>query len=280
MSNQSVGQRIKLLHLVVGLGLIFWPIALFLNNTFSNFISYILPSFFLFSSWILLKRSSKLYFLPILFIPLIEPKLALLPFCFSLINLLWQQDKRISFVFLFLSLLVVFVTWKPFFGQTIFSPDYEARQFVIRKTHLYPTVFMARLFQNKARIYGDKFINNFFALSDPNNYFFAFHPRPIIIENQNLNKFPFIGLLFSLFGFFYLAKSQNKKFIIKSLVACLISLSLLINFDRHDFILWLPLGLIFVHGVQEFSQKFKKAKYVFWLFFVFAIPELIRIFFQ
>ena len=267
-------------HVVIGLGLIFWPLSLFLANTRQDFIGYAIPAVLVVLSFILSKLRPRLYFLPLLAIPFIEPKLAALPILIAFLDLFWKKTSKKTYAFLFLSLIILLVSWKPFIGQTIFTPDYQARQAVIRKTHLYPTVFTARLFQNKIRIYFDKFIDNFFALSDPNNYFFGFHPRQIP-NNQNLIKLPFVGLLFVLYGLYHLPKSKDKKMIINTFLGSLISLSLLTVFDRNDFILWLPLSLIFFHGVCQFEKNYKsKAKYFFFAFILFAIPELIRVFVQ
>ena len=32
---------------------------------------------------------------------------------------------------------------------------------------------------------------------------------------------------------------------------CLLTLRLLNNFDRNDFILWFPIGLIIIHGIKK-----------------------------
>lgn len=262
------------------LGLVFWPLSLFLANSYNNFIGYLVPAAFLITSLILSKKQLKYYFLPILFIPFFEPKLALIPLGIAVLKLFQSKIKKAPMIFLFLSLIVFLISWKEFSGQTIFTPDYEARQAVIRNTQLYRTVFMARLFHNKARIHIDKFNDNFFALSDPNNYFFGFHPRQIVIDNQNLDKFPFAALPFVFFGIYHLNKSKNKRFIINTFIVSIFSLSLLNIFDRNDFILWVPISLTFIHGVKQFSKRFKISKIFFLLFIFFSIPELIRIFVQ
>ena len=269
--------KIKAQDIVIILGLVFWPLSLFLVNSYSNFITYIVPAAFLITSLILSRRHSKLYLLPILFIPFFEPKLALIPLGIAVLELFQSKIKRVSVIFLFLSLIVFLINWNEFSGQTIFTPDYEARQAVVRNTQLYETVFMARLFHNKVRIPINNFNDRLFALSDPNNYFFGFHPREIVIDNQNLDKFPFAALPFVLTGIYYLNESKNKKFIINIFVVSILSLSFLKIFDRNDFILWLPISLIFIHGVKQFSKRFKMSKVFFWLFILFSIPEFIRI---
>ena len=131
---------------------------------------------------------------------------------------------------------------------------------------------MARSFQNKARIPLDKITYNFFALIDPNNYFFGFQPRQIIVNNQNIDKFPFVSLIFFIFGLYTINKNQNKKFVLITLFASLISLIVLNSFDRNDFILWLPLSLVILHGVNKLQNK-----YLYLIFLIFTVPQLIRI---
>lgn len=270
--------RTKLEFIAVGLSVLFWPLSLLLANTPSDFLSYLLPALLVGLSFVLLSRNQRFYLAPLLFIPLVEPKLAAFPLMVAVLAFLWQREKRFL-VFTLLSFLILVFTWRGFWGQTVFTPDYQAQQEVIAKTYLYPSVFLARLFQNKPRIYLGKFNHNFFALGDPNNYFFGFHPREILLDNQNLNKYPFLSIVFAFLGFYYLRKHPRWKFISILLISSALSLSLLKIFDRNDFILWVPLSLVLIHGVKTFQAKQKKKAVIFYLiFFAFTIPELFRIF--
>ncbi len=268
----------KLKIITISSCLVFWPLSLFLSNISSDFARYAIPAFLVALSFFLLKYKVNFYPLPLIAIPFIEPKLAVFPLIVVFVIYLLDREKR-NLIFALFSLLVLFVNWKPFWGQTIFQPDYEAQQEVISKGYLYPTVETARFFQNKPRIFINKFNNNFFTLVDPNNYFFNFHPREILIDNQNLNKFPFLGIIFLLFGFYYLGKHEYCKFVVILLVGSLLSLSILQIFDRNDFLLWLPLSVIIIHGINNFKFKQKKMVQIsFAIFLIFTIPELIRIF--
>lgn len=232
----------RLKKFAILLGIIFWPLSLFLNNTLPNFIKYIFPLF--------------------------EPKLVLFPL------ILFALKKNLK---LFLLFLVIFMfSFKSFWGQTVFKPDYEAEQSVIRQTLLYPNVFLARAFHNKARIYIDKFNNNFFALTDPNNYFFRFAPRQITVDNQNLKKYPSLALFVVIFGFYTLPKSKYKNLILIWLFAGVVSLSVLGVFDRHDFILWFPLSAIFIHGVNQIKDN-KFSKIFLFVFILLSLLELAQI---
>lgn len=239
--------------IVIALVLIFWPLNLLFHNTFTNFIKYIFPIF--------------------------EPKFAILPLIILVIvyreKLLKKQNLK-KFIF---AIFILIIFWKPFFGQTVFKFDYERGQQVIQKTHLYPNVFMARVFQNKGRIVLDKFANNFFALTDLNNYFFGFAPRQIAVENQNIKKFPFMSLPFLLLGLFHFNKMKHSKTLLILLVAITVNLSILTNFDRNDFILWLPLSLVIIHGANVLEKKFRNIHDIYiLLFIIFTIPEFLRIF--
>lgn len=262
-------------RLVLLLGISIWPLSLFLANTPGDFGKYIIPAILLAFGFFLKSKDFKLYFLPILIIALIEPKLALFPLIFFLFQFAFEK-RRYDLLLAITSLLVLIFSWKSFYGQTIFVPDYEARQEVIRETQLYDSVLLARLFHNKVRIVFDKFTFNFFALTDPGNFFFGFHPRQIV-GNQNLTKLPFLGLIFVLFGIYYLNGYMYKSFLVSSFVAGILSLSILTLFDRNDFILWVPTSLFFFFGVNQFAKKIKYANIFFIVFFIFAIPEFIRL---
>ncbi len=244
--------------------LITWPISLLLNNTFKDFLSYIFP--------------------------FINPKFAIFPLLFVVIYFKFKKPlftgQGVKALLILISLIIFVLFLKPFYGQTIFISNNDAKQEIIQKANLYNSIFLARIFQNKARIPLNKLTNNFFALTDPNNYFFGFAPRQITVDNQNLKKFPFLSLPFLLIGLFYLTKLRDWKLITAFLVVALINLSLLTNFDRNDFILWPFLSLIIIHGLNIFDTKFKSTKYYGvatsfayeFIFIVFAAIEILRIF--
>lgn len=267
-------------NIIIFLSLVFWPASIFLANTFSDFIKYLIPVLLAGLSFALFRVTKKFSLVPLLLVPFVEPKLSALPLLVALATFVWQRERRHLFL-IGLSAFVLLLNWRGFWGQTIFVPDYEKQQGIIGKTYLYPSVFLARTFQNKARIYVDKFTNKFFALSDPNNYFFGFHPREIVVDNQNLKKYPFLGLIFMLFGLYYLHKNSHARFIVIISASSVLSLSILSIFDRNDFILWLPLSLILIHGIRVFEEKKWKFRCIFYVvFLVFTITELIRIFLQ
>lgn len=270
----------KLKTLIIVLCLLFWPLSLILANIFNDYIKYILPSLLVALSNFLLHKKVGFYLFPLLAIPFIEPKLAVFPVTAFLVLFLWEKQIK-YLVFLLTSFLILVFTWRSFWGQTIFQPDYEAQQEIVSRTYLYPDVLTARVFQNKIRVYINKFNNNFFALSDPNNYFFNFHPREILIDNQNLNKYPFWAIGFALFGFYYLKRNPQWKLILIFLSSALLSLSILKVFDRNDFILWVPMSLVIIHGINEFRVKRKLfTKIFYFVFLAFTIPQLVRIFVQ
>src|SRR5258708_7106659 len=236
--------------------LITWSLSLFVNNTFKDFLSYVFPFF--------------------------NPKFAVLPLLLILIYFKFKKP-----VLIIISILILILFLKPFYGQTIFRSDYEAQQQNLQKSNLYHgmtssaynSIFLARLFQNKVHIPLDKFTNNFFALTDPNNYFFGFAPRQIIVDNQNLKKFPFLSLPFLLIGLYFFTKQKHWKLILAILVASIINLSILTNFDRNDFILWIPLSLTILHGLNMFISARRRGTRVYlFLFVLFSCIELLRIF--
>lgn len=258
-----------------------WPLSLFIANTHIDFLHYILPVIFAVLSFLLYKRGHKYYYLPLFLIPFIEPKFAILPFTFIILNL----NKK-NLAYLFVSIIIIFLFFKSFYGQSIFRYDYQGQQQIFQEEKLYNSIFMARLFQNKMRIPTTKAINNFLALSDLNNYFFGFAPGQITINNQNLDKFPFLSLPFLLIGVYFSTKNKNWRYLITLFGALIINLSLLTNFDRNDFILWLPLSLIIFYGLNIFDKEsisfqgknIKFANYYYLVFILFATIGILKIF--
>jgi hypothetical protein len=162
--------------------------------------------------------------------------------------------------------------------ETILTNDYEAEQLVLRNIQLYPTVFTARLFQNKPRIYLNKFTGNFFSLTDPNYYFFGLHPRPIVPDNKNLFKFPFPAIIFFLVGAFSLSWKKNKVFLLY-ISTTLLFLSILKNFDGFDIILFPGIVFLIIKGMSIMEEKNKKLFLIILaLTIIFGIPEIIRSF--
>jgi len=232
------------------LTLILWPVNLYFKNTLSDFASYIVPAILLLISYFAYSKNNKYYVAPILFIGIYEPKLLILPLIFCFIELVINFKKEV-FSFFIISLVVFFWQFGEWRGQTVFNRDYEGEQLLIRNIHLYPNIPMARLFQNKPKLYLEKVSNNFFALTDLNNYFFAGHPAPTVISTQELYKFFWPFLIFLFVGIYHIKDFVNKKFLLTSFIASLTALSVLQVFDRNDFILWFPISLIIIHGIKK-----------------------------
>ena len=267
--------RLKQAVLILTISL--WPIGLYLANTPANFFRFITPALLLTLALKYYRCNSKYYFLPILIIPLIEPKLALFPLLFTLVDLIPQKISKLSVFYLALSFALLVFSFNNFSGQTIFKPDYEAQQKVIRDQQLYPNPTTARIFHNKARVVIDKANENFFETTDPSNYLFGFAPRQVIERNQNLNKYPFLALPFLLLGLYCIAKNKDKNFVITSSIAAILALIPLTLYDRNDFLLYVPITLIIIHGLSVFDIKMKsKAKYYYILFILAASIELTR----
>jgi len=265
----------KLKSPVIVICLLFWPLSLFLANIPSDFIHYLIPIAFLACFYLLYKNKNFLYPAPLLAIPFFEPKLALLP----LITFLLLNKNKTNLISLMISVIILISIFPAFKGQTIFHPDHNAQQEVIRNTQLYTNIFEARLFHNKARIFIDKTNDHLFSLIDPNNYFAGFHPREIIVDNQNLKKFPLFSIIFLLFGLFNLKTLKNKKMIIALLLASIVNLSLLTVFDRTDFILYLPLILLITHGINVLTKKHPSKATLFFIFFILITSiEFLKVF--
>lgn len=165
-----------------------------------------------------------------------------------------------------------------YFRHSIFAPDQEAPLIINTKRSLYPNDFVGRFFNNKATFVWGRFKANFFALTDPNNYFFGFHPREIVRENLNLDKFPFISIIFLLYGLYRLnlLKRGRGLLLLFVVLACLLSLA---NFDKLDFILYPVLAVFIIHGTRRMRTEKPKLFVAVAIFLViFSIPQYLRAF--
>ena len=165
-----------------------------------------------------------------------------------------------------------------YFRFSIFAPDDQAILVINAKRSVYENDFLGRLFNNKATFVYNRFKANFFALTDPNNYFFGFHPREIVRENLNLDKFPFISLVFLLYAFycFNLLKKGKLLLIAFFVLAGLLALA---NFDKADFILYPILAVFMLHGIKRMrteKPRFFVAVAIFLV--IFSIPQYLRAF--
>ena len=248
--------------------LIFWPLSFFLANTRADFIHHIIPASLIALGIFI----SEVFILPI---GIIEPKLSLLHLIYFFLFFL-KATTRLNLVLLTVSLLIFGVNFREFKAQSNLNITHEEQQLLIREQQLYPTILTARIFQNKARVVQEKVFSNFFVLTDPSNYFFAFHPREVNVDNQNLKKFPMLALPLVLTGFYFSKNIKIKKYLISIFVASIVNLSLLNRFDRHDIVLWIPIFLVVWHGIKQFEKKGWFP--IFMLFFVaVSCWELLRV---
>ena len=193
---------------------------------------------------------------------------------------MFSLNKVLKSLFVLGSLLLLPVVfslttrWSP--PVSIFHLEYESVQAIIRKTNLYPTVFLARAFQNKTQIPITKYEHNLTALLDPNNYFFGYHPREIF-GGDNAVKFPFVALPFFLFGFYVLPKTKNGRLLIILLTSSILLLSLVNNYAVYEFLLYFPLAYVFLLGLRNVPKWFKKFELPYLLIGLpFAILESLR----
>jgi len=267
---------VKLLKPVLILTAVVWPVSFFLNNTAEVFFRHFVTSLLVSLAIFMANKKRNYYLLPIIISPFVDVKLLPLPMVASILSIIFDKpNRKTNVIILLISLFVFAIKLNSYFGQTIFIQDYEARQEVIRNTHLYPNILLARMFQNKAIIVANKFYTNFFSLIDVNNYFFGFAPRQLI-ENQNLIKFPFAAFMFFLVGLFSLPK--DIKFLKIIFSALILSLSILKNFDLSDFTLWIPVTLTVYYGLVKL-EKHKFTNIFFGLYLLVSLVELIRLFF-
>ena len=267
---------LKLFTIVFILAL--WPLSFLLKNSFSEFVYYGLPMLFILLSFLLFIKKNTYWPLILMPISVINDALLFFPFLVAILNFIFLSRTKLSVFLLLLSIVIIVFGFSNFSLKSILTYHYQEQQSVIRKGQLYPTVWLARLFQNKPGIYLDKYKFNLSALTDPNNYFFGFHPREIV-ENQNLTKFPFLSIVFFLLGIYYFRENIHWKFIVIAACALIFSLSLLTHFDKIDFVLFLPLSLLILTGFRHFFKKLNIIKIIFLgSFLFFGFLEYLQLF--
>lgn len=258
--------------------LFIWPLGLFLGNSINDFVIFFLATPFLVISFFLFNKKNPFWIFPLILIALIGNKLILLPLLAAILNIVLINRTRLSFFFLILSLVIILLNFRIFFADSIFIYNHDSRQEIIQKGYLYPNVWLSRMFQNKPSIYWERFTFNFFALIDPNNYFFHFHPREIVVDNQNLDKFPFLSIVFFILGLLSLPNSRYRKFLLILIPILIFNLSLLKNFDRYDFSLYFPMFLIIISGFNHFKSYLKVPQKIFLaIFLIFTLTEYLHL---
>lgn len=268
--------KINTKSILIIIVLLFWPTGIILKNTYPEKFLYLIPAFLIAISFIVYSQKRSTYAIPIVLMPLIAPKFALFSLVFCISNYILQKNN-LNRVLILMSILTFIYVWKPYYGQTIFVKDYESQQTVIRNTQLYDNILIARIFHNKARIIIDKYSDRFFQIIDINNYFFGFHPRQDSLNNQNITKYPYPALFFLGVGIYTVGSIKQKKHILLASLSLLFTLPFLTNYDRHDIVLWVPLTLIIVHGINRIEIS-KYGQLIIALSIIISLTELFHIF--
>lgn len=222
--------------------LIFWPISLILSNP-NNWYVYFFPALVILGDFLLYKKNIAYHHLVLILIPL----------------------------------AIFFTAPNAFYNYSIFTPDPLRFDTLIKKISIIPSRNLSRIFENKLTIPSEKFVSNSFVFFDLNNYFFALHPRELVRENQNLQKYSFLTIGFFLYGLFYLPKNKDKWWVTTVMLASVFSLGLINNPDKYDFILYIPISLICLSGLNQIIDNFSKLKFFLLLIYIFvSLVEFIR----
>jgi hypothetical protein len=172
--------------------------------------------------------------------------------------------------------------FKPFINNSIFIFDPLKNDQLIKKISTVPSQVLSKIYENKTTIPTQKYISNLFLTIDLNNYFFAFHPREIVQENQNLHKYPFAAIIPFLIGLYIIFDKNNQK--IKKITLTLFTLSALSlgfinNIDKFDFILYIPVTTITLLGLKKiFSMKNNSVILLTFILFIFSAIDLVKLF--
>lgn len=261
-----------LVLIIFSLVVFFWPLNFLIHNNLKDTIHFLMPSLLLFCAITIFNDKIISRNILLSCLPVLNSSLILVP----IVSLLYK-NKKIGYVLFGIMLtLSVFFAAKSFIGSSIFYYEHHDQQKIIRQGYLYPNIYLSRLFQNKPSIYIDRFLFNFFSLTDINNYFFGFHPRQIPVENQNLQKFPFLCVIFFLIGLYRAV--LKRKLLLVTLLIVFINLALLKNFDKTDSIVWLPVSILVIEGISSFVKKMNFQKWpLLFIFLIFTVVEYFQL---
>jgi hypothetical protein len=159
-----------------------------------------------------------------------------------------------------------------FTPKHIFALDYQAQQLVLRNINIYPSVPLARIFQNKALIVTNKYITNMFNFFDPNYYYFGSHPREVH-NGQNYTRLPLFTIV-PILLFFFKSKHRYKKTLVMYSLGSIFVLSFFVNHHLYDFMLW-P---IFFYAIYNGLETLRKQNV--YMFKVLSLLLLIEIFYE
>lgn len=140
--------------------------------------------------------------------------------------------------------------------QTIFVPDYQGRQLILRNINLYPSVWLARMFQNKVVVTVNKYFDDLFELIDPNYYFFGSHPREVV-GGQNYTRLPVLTIV-PILWFLFRVKFPKKKMFLLFFTFLILTLSFFTNHHVYDPFLWVFFIPMIYFGLMDFYQKYQK----------------------
>lgn len=190
--------------------------------------------------------------------------------------------KRLIFLLAFISVLLWPINYlkqnhklESLVPHSVFASDYQGRQLILRNINLYPNIFLARLFQNKALVVTNKYFDNFFDFIDPNYYFFGSHPREVV-NGQNYTRLPLFAI-FPILWFLLWSRGHHKKIILSVLTFSILIFSFFTNHHVYDFVLW-PIFLYMIYiGTLDILKKYRRVGTSFCLLLLVEILyELFR----
>lgn len=227
----------------------FWPYLLITTN--DNWPIYVIPALVIILNYFLYKKNVPHHEYLYLLLPFIHPAYLF----FSAIYWLFNWSKKTLIVYGILTLIIAIIRFPSFYPYSIFTPDPLRFDTLIAKINLIPNRNLARIYENRFTIPLEKYSTNIFLFLDQNNYFFALHPRELIGDNQNLQKFPYWLIIFFFIGLYQLPQNKDRFWIISIFFSAVFSVSLINNPDKYDFLVFFPICLIIFSGIKYVFSK-------------------------
>ena len=157
--------------------------------------------------------------------------------------------------------------------QTIFYSVSSDEEWTFQKELALDTSVVKKIYLNKTTIIKDRYLKNLLVLVDPNNYFFAMHPREDVSGVDYRFKYPFWAILFLIPGIGVTLENKKYRKLWWVMLGEILMLSFLKQMDGLDIILFFPITYLLYLGVKKVS----KYKYSWVLFIVLIILMAIEI---
>lgn len=162
--------------------------------------------------------------------------------------------------------------------ESIFYPPSQDEQWAYSKKLALDTSKIKKFYYNKTTIVKQRYLSNFLALTDLNNYFFMMHPREDISGIDYRFKFPFYAIIFLVVAIKVTINQKKYYKIWLIILSQMLILSFLKQMDGFDILVYIPIVWLLYLGAKELA-KYKYSWFLNLILIILMGLEIGRIIF-